>query len=340
MNVKNTKINENPLKEAQKIIIQGIDPKLLSVARQFNRDLLGIHQQIPAVNFIELLALPKVLEQQFRLPKIENPFAEFIQQTEDIGQNVFKELFNNEQIQIYEQLGKIKASDISAAFTDYFKSIQFNAQDYLFPQNLLVDEIFRNIEAQNIDIRPYSDLPIAEFIEALKDKDPSEYQSTLQNRFPPASQLSDVVIEHSNSVSVSVIAFVWRIITIWFRAWTFLAFFFPSLSPSELWDYSDKVVIEYIKDQITGCQDAEAKNILRNIICHDQNNEPKDNCANTEELPEAHSVISDECDTSGVGNTQPDHDDRGQPEQACTDKNERTRKLRVIPNDEQGSGCI
>ena len=337
MNVKNTKINENPLKEAQKIINQVIDPKLLSVARQFNRDLLGIHQQIPAVNFIELLALPKVLEQQFRLQKIKNPFAEFFQQTEDIDRNVFKKLFNNEQIQIYEQLGKIKASDISAAFTDYFKSIQFNAQDYLFPQNPLVDEIFRNIEAQNIDIRPYSDLPITEFIEALKDKDPSEYLSTLQNRFPPASQSSDVVIERSNSVSV--IAFVWRIIKIWFNVWTFLAFFFPSLSPSELLDYSDKVVIEYIKDQITGCQDAEAENILRNIICYDQNNKPKDNCADTKKLPEAYSRVSEKCDASIVGNTQPDHDDRGQPEQACTDKNERTRKLRVIPNDEQGSGC-
>lgn len=338
MNVKNTKINENPLKEAQKIIIQGIDPKLLSVARQFNRDLLGIHQQIPAVNFIELLALPKVLEQQFRLQKIENPFAEFFQQTEDIGRNVFKELFNNEQIQIYEQLGKIKASDISAAFTDYFRSIQFNAQDYLFPQNPLVDEIFRNIEAQKIDIRPYSDLPIAEFIEALKGKDPSEYLSTLQSRFPSASQSSDVVIEHSNSVSV--IAFIRRIIKIWFNVWTFLAFFFPSLSPSELWDYSDKVVIEYIKDQITGCQDAEAENILRNIICHDQNNEPKDNCADTKKLPGADSGISEKCDASVIGNTQPDHDDRGQPKQACTDKNERTRKLRIKPNDEQRNGCV
>ena len=98
MNVKNTKVNENPIKEARKIFNQVIDPKLLSASRQFNRDLLGIHQQIPAVNFIELLALPKVLEQQFRLQKIENPFAEFFQQTEDIGRNVFKELFNSVQI--------------------------------------------------------------------------------------------------------------------------------------------------------------------------------------------------------------------------------------------------
>ena len=45
MNVKNTKVNENPIKEAQKIFNQVIDPQLLSAARQFNRDLFGIHQQ-------------------------------------------------------------------------------------------------------------------------------------------------------------------------------------------------------------------------------------------------------------------------------------------------------
>ena len=104
--------------------------------------------------------------------------------------------------------------------------------------------------------------------------------------------------------------------------------------------FLDQKIIEYVKYQITGCQDAEAENILRNIICHDQNNEPKDNCADTKKLPGAYSGISEKCDASVVGNTQPDHDDRGQPEQACTDKNERTRKLRVKPNDEQRNGCV
>lgn len=99
-------------------------------------------------------------------------------------------------------------------------------------------------------------------------------------------------------------------------------------------------IIDHVIDQITGCQDAEAENILRNIICHDQNNEPKDNCADTKKLPGAYSGIGEKCDASVVSNTQPDHDDGGQPKQACTDKNERTRKLRVKPNDEQGNGCV
>lgn len=225
--------------------------------------------------------------------------------------------------------------------TEVFKRLIPEIEKYpidfsnLFQSQSIVNNIFNNIDELKIDITPYENLPITEFIDTLKDKAPEEYLEALEKRYPNLSKAETNKLLVVKEATISVYIFIRKVIIFWFKTWTFLAFFFPSLSPAELFGYADLATVEYIKEQIAGCQNRKAEEILRNIIPHNQEQEPndKDNCSKT--IPEMKSFINQKGNASGTDGTTSDQNNEQNTIQTSRNKDERNSNLREIPKDEQ-----
>ena len=205
----------------------------------------------------------------------------------------------------------------------------------LFQSQSIVNNIFNNIDELKIDITPYENLPITEFIDTLKDKAPEEYLEALEERYPNLSKTETNKLLVVKEATISVYIFVRKVITFWFRTWTFLAFFFPFLSPAELFGYADLATVEYIKEQIAGCQNRKAEEILRNIIPHDQEEKPtnEDNCSKT--IPKVKSFPNQKSNTTGTDSMPSDKNNKQNTIQTSRNKDERNSNFREIPKIEQ-----